>query len=74
MPKVVSFEENLDKLNKIVEDLEGGELSLKESLERFQEGVNIIKQCHNELESAEMKIENITKKDGKIVIESSNGK
>jgi len=74
MTKAASFEENLDKLHKIVEDLEKGELSLKDSLEKFQEGVDIIEQCHKELESAEMKIENITKKEGKIIIEPSNEK
>ena len=57
-----SFEENLEKLKEIVEDLESGDLPLKDSLEKFQNGVDIIKQCYKELETAELKIETITKK------------
>lgn len=69
MSAVVSFEENLEKLKKIVEELESGNLPLKESLERFQQGMDIIKECYKELETAELKIETIIKKDGKIVTE-----
>lgn len=68
-PKTVSFEENLRKLKEIVEDLESGDLPLKESLEKFQNGVDIIRQCYTELETAELKIETIIKKDGKIITE-----
>ena len=57
-----------EKLKEIIEDLEGGNLPLKESLEEFQNGIDIIKQCHNELETAELKIETIIKKDGKIIM------
>ena len=66
-PNAISFEENLKKLNKVVEDLESGNLSLKESLEKFQSGVDTIKQCYGELKAAELKIEKIMKKDGKII-------
>lgn len=69
MSEVVSFEENLEKLKKIVEELESGNLPLKESLERFRQGMDIIKECYKELETAELKIETIIKKDGKIVTE-----
>jgi len=65
-----SFEKNLEKLKEIVENLESGGLSLKESLEKFQNGIGIIKQCYKELETAELKIETIMKKDGKIITES----
>ena len=68
-PKTISFEENLEKLKGIVEDLESGDLPLKESLEKFQGGIDIIKQCYKELETAELKIETIIKKDGKIITE-----
>lgn len=68
-PETISFEKSLEKLRGIVEDLEEGDLPLKESLEKFQNGVDIIKQCYKELEAAELKIETIIKKDGKIVTE-----
>ncbi|MBS3147489.1 exodeoxyribonuclease VII small subunit [Candidatus Woesearchaeota archaeon] len=67
-PETISFEQSLEKLKEIIEDLEGGNLPLKESLEEFQNGIDIIKQCHNELETAELKIETIIKKDGKIIM------
>ena len=68
-PKTISFEESLKKLKEIVEDLEGGNLPLKESLEKFRYGTSIIKQCYEELETTELKIETIVKKDGKIITE-----
>ena len=67
--KTISFEENLEKLKEIVEELESGDLPLKKSLEKFQSGVDIIKQCYRELEATELKIETIIKKDGKIITE-----
>ena len=68
-PETISFEKSLEKLKGIVEDLESGDLPLKESLEKFQSGIDIIKQCYKELETAELKIETIIKKDGKIITE-----
>lgn len=66
-PETISFEKSLEKLKGIVEDLESGDLPLKESLEKFQNGIDIIKQCYKELETTELKIETIVKKDGKII-------
>ena len=65
--KTASFEENLEELNEIVENLEDREYPLKESLNKFQKGMNLINQCHKELETAELEISTIMKKDGKIV-------
>lgn len=72
MAEAVSFEEKIEKLRKIVEDLEGGDLPLKESLEKFQEGMSLVKQCYDELETAELKIEIITGKgkDGGVITET----
>lgn len=51
-----SFEENLEELEKIVTDLEKGELNLDESVKRFEEGISISKECNEMLEEAEKKI------------------
>ena len=67
MAEEVSFEEKLEKLKKIVEDLESGDIPLKESIEKFQEGKILIRECYEELEKAELKVETIMKKDGKII-------
>lgn len=69
VPKEVSFEESLDRLKKIVDGLESGDLPLKESVNKFEEGTNIIKQCYNELENAELKVEMLVKKDRAVVRE-----
>jgi len=68
--KEVSFEGNLEKLKKIVDGLESGNIPLKESMNKFKEGAEIIKQCHKELEEAELKVDTLIKKDGTITRES----
>ncbi len=57
----VKFEEALKKLEKIVEDLEKGDLSLEEALKKYQEGIELSRICHQRLESAKKKIEILTK-------------
>ena len=66
----IPFEEKLDKLKDIVEGLEDGETPLKESMNNYQESLNLIRECYAELEDAELKIEKIMKKEGNIVSES----
>lgn len=65
--KVVSFEEKLKKLRGIVNDLEEGDVPLKKSIDNYQKSLELIKQCYEELENAELKIEKVMKKEGKIV-------
>ncbi|MFH1857752.1 MAG: exodeoxyribonuclease VII small subunit [Candidatus Omnitrophota bacterium] len=66
--KELKFEEALAKLEKIVEGLEGGELSLEESMERYEEGVRLSKLCSKRLEEAKRKIEQLLKTgDGKFI-------
>ena len=50
------FETSLKKLEQIVRDLESGDVSLTESLSRFEEGIDLYKQCRQTLEGAEKKI------------------
>lgn len=61
------FEEALEQLEKVVERLESGELSLEESLAAFEEGVRLVKFCNQKLTEVEKKIELLVKdKDGKL--------
>ncbi len=61
------FEEALAELEKVVEKLESGELSLEESLSAFEEGVALVKCCNQKLTEIERKIELLVKdKDGKL--------
>ena len=61
------FEEALEELEKVVERLESGELSLEESLTAFEEGVKLVKYCNQRLTEVERKIELLVKdKQGKL--------
>ncbi len=50
------FEASLKKLEQIVRELESGDVSLNDSLLRFEEGIDLYKKCRQTLESAEKKI------------------
>ncbi|MDQ2068536.1 exodeoxyribonuclease VII small subunit [Natronospira bacteriovora] len=50
------FEKSLAELEQIVDRLEGGELSLEESLKAFESGVALTRQCRDALEKAEQKV------------------
>jgi len=61
------FEEALEELEKVVERLESGELSLEDSLAAFEEGIGLVKFCNRKLTEVEKKIELLVKdKDGKL--------
>jgi exodeoxyribonuclease VII small subunit len=57
----IKFEEALKKLEKIVEDLEKGDLSLDEALKKYQEGIELSRLCSQRLESAKKKIDVLAK-------------
>ena len=50
------FEEHLEALERIVEELESGELTLDDSMARFEEGVKRLKSCTSMLEAAEKQV------------------
>ncbi len=55
----LSFEEALERLEEIVEDLEGGQMTLEDSLKRFQEGMELRALCLGKLQDAETRIEQV---------------
>lgn len=57
----IKFEEALKKLEKIVDDLEKGDLSLDEALRKYQEGIELSRQCSQRLDSAKKKIDLLIK-------------
>ncbi len=57
----IKFEESLKKLEKIVEDLEKGDLSLDEALKKYQEGIELARLCSQRLENAKKKIDVLVK-------------
>jgi len=54
---VLSFEMALERLEGVVERLEGGELPLEEALAAFEEGVQLSRRCAEQLTVAERRIE-----------------
>lgn len=57
----MKFEEAIKKLEKIVEDLEGGGLSLDEALRKYQDGLEISRICSQRLDNAKKKIDVMVK-------------
>lgn len=50
------FEHSLDELEQLVARMEGGELSLDESLASFERGIGLYRHCQQALESAELRV------------------
>ena len=65
----LTFEKGIERLEKIVQELEHGELPLERSLELFEEGMKLSGNCRKQLEEAENKVELLVKRAGKIVAE-----
>lgn len=62
----LNFEDNMENLEKIVLELEKGNLNLDDSISKFEEGIKISKECNKMLEEAEKKITILLEKDGRI--------
>lgn len=58
----IKFEQAFKNLEKIVEELESGKLSLDDSLKRYEEGVKLSGFCHKTLQDAQKKIQLLSKK------------
>ncbi len=60
----LNFEEAMTRLEKIVEELESGELTLEDSVKSFEKGIELSKLCKKKLESAENRVKKIVEKTG----------
>lgn len=67
---MAKFEECLQRLEIIVQELEKGEVPLEKSLALFEEGMQLSSTCRKELEQAEGKVEILLKKNGKLHTEA----
>lgn len=61
-----TFENALARLEQITSDLEEGELSLEDSLKKFDEGIGLVKFCNSKLEEARSRVELLLKQDGTL--------
>jgi exodeoxyribonuclease VII small subunit len=69
MEKEQTFEEALDKLQEIVSSLETGQLSLDESLKKFEEGIRLSRFCNQKLTETQQKVQKLVEKDENIQTE-----
>ena len=66
----IKFEKAIQRLEKIVDDLETGELDIDKSLAIFEEGIKMSRVCSKKLSEAEAKIEKLTRdQKGELVAE-----
>ncbi|GBE07428.1 MAG TPA: exodeoxyribonuclease VII small subunit [Gammaproteobacteria bacterium] len=66
------FETAMKELEQIVESMENDQLTLDESLQKFERGVELSRICQENLKKAEQKVEQLVKKHGQLVIEPFN--
>jgi len=66
------FETAMKELEQIVESMENDQLTLDESLQKFERGVKLSRICQENLKNAEQKVEQLVKKHGELVIEPFN--
>jgi exodeoxyribonuclease VII small subunit len=66
---LAKFEDCLQRLEKIVAELEKGDVPLEKSLTLFEEGMQLSAACRKELEEAEGKVEILLKQGGKLQAE-----
>lgn len=61
--KEMNFDEAIEKMEKIVEELEGSDINLEKSMTLFQEGMGLSKLCHEKLQKVEEKIHTLVEKE-----------
>lgn len=70
MEKKLNFEEAMQKLETIANELEKGDLSLENSVSKFEEGMKLSKECNDYLDAAEKKITMLINNNGEITEEN----
>ncbi|OAI03147.1 exodeoxyribonuclease VII small subunit [Methylomonas methanica] len=63
------FEEAMEELEKLVEQMERGDISLEESLKSFERGIRLTRTCQQALQDAEQKVQILLEKNGQHTLE-----
>lgn len=71
MNEDINFEDNMNRLEQIANELEKGDLDLETSVKKFEEGIQISKECSKILETAEKKITMLIKNDNDELTEEN---
>lgn len=56
MAKKMTLEESFDALDGIIDQMQGGELTLEESFQKYEEGMKLIKNCNDAIDKVEKKL------------------
>jgi len=64
--KTPSFEASLERLESLIEAMENGDIPLADLVAKFEEGSKLLKSCQSQLKQAELKIEQLNLKTGKL--------
>ena len=67
-----SFESAMEQLENLVSKMESGDLSLEESLKAFEKGVNLTRFCQDQLQKAELKVQELNSNSEFIEIDQEN--
>jgi exodeoxyribonuclease VII small subunit len=65
--KSVNFEKALAELETLVQEMEQGNLSLEDSLKRFEKGISLTTECQQALQNAELKVKELVEKNGSLL-------
>ena len=63
-PQQIDFEASLSQLENLVEKLENSEFTLEQSLQAFEKGVKLTRQCQQALSAAEQKVQLLIEENG----------
>ena len=72
-PEKFEFETALAQLEQLVQRMESGDLSLQDSLQAFEQGVTLTKQCQQALSSAEQRVQILMEQNGQSQAYPFNG-
>jgi len=67
-----NFESAMEQLETLVSRMESGDLSLEESLKAFEQGVHLTRFCQDQLQKAELKVQELNSKGEIIEIDQEN--
>ena len=73
-PVQASFETGLDELERVVKEMESGDLPLERSLELFEKGMALSEACRKQLEGAETRVEKLLDRGNRVDAEPANFK
>lgn len=65
--KGLNFEQSLEELEVLVEEMESGELSLEDSLAAFERGIKLTRECQSSLQAAEQRVQKLISENGQLV-------